>query len=157
MAFDREVRSHLMRVKNRSEVFGNQFFMDENDEIVGEEELLLISATDLPLDAAYSLALRHGGAAYPAHIDRDANGIVAILGTVPTEPAFTAVELRDQSNREVFTERYGLAGKHFVFSSDAHQLGPIGEAGGVIELDDEPYSSARVRRALIDVLRGEVQ
>ncbi len=155
MAFDREVKTHLLPVKNRPEVFGNQFFMNEQDEVTGEEELLLLSATDLPLTDAYELVLRHGGAAYPAHIDRDANGIIAILGTVPEEPAFAAVELRDGQNREAYIRQYGLEGKRFVCSSDAHNLWTIQENVHAMELDDEPYSGAKVRQSLIAVLRGE--
>lgn len=156
MAFDREVKTHLLPVKNRTEIFGNQFFMNEEDEVTGEEELLLISATDLPLETAYALVQRYGGAAYPAHIDRDANGILAVLGTMPPEPAFAAVELRDGANREAYTRRYGLAGKRIVCSSDAHNLWTIQEGVHTIELDDEPYSSAKVRQSLIEILRGEV-
>lgn len=155
MAFDREVRAHLMPVRNRKEVFGNQLLMNEEDELLGEEELLLISATDLPLEDAYALVLRYGGAAYPAHIDRDANGIIAILGTVPPEPAFPAVELRDRANRETYTGRYGLANRLIVCSSDSHNLWTIGDGGESMALDDEPYSSAKVRNALIEVLRGD--
>ena len=156
LAFDREVKTHLLPVKNRAEVFGNQFFMNEEDEVEGEEEILLISATDLPLEDAYALVLRYGGAAYPAHIDRDANGIIAILGTVPLEPVFPAVEFCDSANREAYTERYGLSGKRVVCSSDSHNLWTIGDGGAEIELDDEPYSSAHVRHALIGTLRGDV-
>ena len=155
LAFDREVKAHLIPVKNRKEIFGNQFLMDEEDAVRGEEELLLLSATDLPLEEAYALALRYGGAAYPAHIDRDANGLLAILGTMPPEPVFPALELRDRENCEDYTQKYGLAGKRLICSSDSHNLWTIGDAGGTIELDDEPYSSAHVRRVLIDVLRGD--
>ena len=156
LGFDREVKAHLLPVRNRIEVFGRQLLMNEEDEVTGEEELLLISATDLPLEDAYALALRYGGAAYPAHIDRDANGIIAILGAIPPEPAFPAFELRDGANRTAYTERYGLAGRRIVCSSDSHNLWTIGDGGASIELDDEPYSGARVRRALIETLRGDV-
>ena len=155
LAFDQEVKTHLLPVKNRKAVFGNQILVNEEDEPIGEEELLLISATDLPLEQAYALARSYGGAAYPAHIDRDANGIVAILGTVPQELAFPAVELRDRANREAYTERHGLAGKRLICSSDSHNLWTIGDSGDAIELDDEPYSSAKVRNALIGILRGD--
>lgn len=155
LAFDREVKAHLLPVKNRPEVFGNQLMVDERDEIVGEEELLLLSATSLQLEDAYALALYYGGAAYPAHIDRSANGIIAILGTMPPEPEFPAVELRDGSNLETYTGRYGLSGKHILCSSDSHNLWTVGDCGASIELDDEPYSSARVRGALIEMLRGD--
>ena len=157
MAFGEEVRRHLIPVRNRKEVFGNQLFVNERDEVTGEEELLLLSATDLPLDEAWRTVLRHGGAAYPAHIDRDANGIIAVLGTVPEDPPFAAVELRDGENREEYTRRYHLEGKRFVCSSDSHNLWTIQEGVHTLELDDEPYSSSKVRRSLIGLLRGEAQ
>ncbi|MBE6934959.1 MAG: PHP domain-containing protein [Ruminococcaceae bacterium] len=155
MAFNQEVRAHLMPIRNKPEVFGNQFFVNEQDDVLGEEEILLISATDLPLEDAYQLVLRYGGAAYPAHIDRDSNGIIAILGSMPEEPLFSAVELRDGANREAYTEKYGLSGRHFVCSSDSHNLWTIQEGEHTLELDDEPYSSAKVRQSLIAWLRGE--
>lgn len=153
--FETIVRSRRMQIKNRPDIFGNQLLVNTDDEIIGREELLLIPATTLPLEEAYRLALDCGGAAYPAHIDREANGIVAILGTVPTEPAFSAIELRDGENREAYTEQYALQDKRFVCSSDAHHLWDIQEAAHYLELNDEPYSSSKVREALIDLLRGE--
>lgn len=156
LAFEQKVRSHFPGVKNRPAIFGNQLFVDAEDNVTGEEPLLLIPATTLSLSEGYALAVSHGGAAYPAHIDREANGIVSILGTVPKEPAFTAAELRDLSNAEAYTAQHGLAGKQLVISSDAHHLWDIQEAGPKLALDDEPYSSQRVRHALIAKLRGEV-
>ena len=70
-------------------------------------------------------------------------------------PFVPAVELRDGSNLETYTGRYGLSGKHVLCSSDSHNLWTVGDCGASIELDDEPYSSARVRGALIEMLRGD--
>lgn len=156
-AFEEVVRSRRMGVKNRPEIFGNQLLVNTEDEIIGREETLLIPATSISVEEAYALVLSHGGAAYPAHIDREANGMVAILGTVPAEPPFAAVELRDGENKEEYTKRYSLENKCFVCSSDAHHLWDIQEAKHFFSLDDEPYSSARVRHALIALLRGETE
>ena len=38
--------------------------------------------------------------------------------------------------------------------SDAHRLWEINEAEHTVALDDEPYSSQRVREALLEHLRG---
>ena len=43
----------------------------------------------------------------------------------------------------------------YVASSDAHYLTDIAEEGFAVEIDDEPYSSQRVRDALIDYLLGK--
>ena len=44
MAFDHYVEEHLLPIPNRPETFGKQQIMNENDEITGEDPILLISA-----------------------------------------------------------------------------------------------------------------
>lgn len=154
LTFERLVKPCRLQVKNRKEIFGNQLLVDANDTVLAEEETLLFPATSIGLSEGFSLAEACGGIAYPAHIDREANGIVSILGTVPTEPAFSAVELRDRENLESCTRLHRLEGKQIVFSSDAHHLWQVQEASAYFDLDDTPYSSARVRQALIDHLKS---
>lgn len=153
LAFAQEVRLRAMKVKNRPEIFGNQFYMDEDDAVLGEEETLLLPATTLSLSEGCALAAAHGGAAYPAHIDREANGIVAILGTVPTTPEFAAVELRDAKNTEAY--QHAIADRQIVICSDAHHLWQIQQDAPTLTLEDAPYSSRKVRHALIALLRGD--
>lgn len=152
MAFDREVHGHIIPVKNRPEIFGNQHIVDCDDNILDREELLLINATDLDVDSAMDLVRRHGGALYPAHIDRPSNGMIAILGTVPAEYGFSCVEFNDYEQREKILSDHGLTDCNTLCSSDAHDLGRINEAEHFIDLEDEPYSSALVRQRLIEFL-----
>ena len=154
-AFDESVQQTRMQIKNKPAVFGNQLYMDAEDGVLGEEPNLLIPATSLTLEAATSLALEYGGAAYPAHIDRPSNGIIGILGTLPETPYFPTLELNDAANIPEYREKYGLQNRRIVCSSDAHHLWQLREENLSVELDDEPYSSARVRQALIDLLRQE--
>ena len=121
MAFDGYVAEHRPKIPNRPDIFGHQYVRDENDEIVSEEEYLLINASDLTLEDAYREVLARGGVAYPAHIDRPANGIVEILGTVPESPPFTAFELNDGNNEAEYREKYPvIRNLPRVVSSDAH-------------------------------------
>lgn len=158
MSFDGEVKKHLIKIKNKPEIFGNQFVMDENDEVASEFEYLLINATDLDLESASKLVDSFGGVSYPAHIDRESNGIVAILGTFPDTPEFSAFELNDKSSLEEYRKNHGiLNGLQYVVSSDAHHLWNISEAENEIMLDDEPYSSQKVRDALILHLKNKLK
>lgn len=68
--FSEAVRDKRLPIRNKPAVFGNQFYTDAEDHILGEEPNLLIPAAKLDPEAATALALAHGGAAYPAHIDR---------------------------------------------------------------------------------------
>ena len=156
LSFNDFVDGRRMKIKNKPEIFGNQRIMDAEDGIIGEEENLLINAADISLDEAFREVISRGGVAYPAHIDRQANGIVETLGTFPNEPAFTAYELNDAGSEEEYRRRFPiLDGLRRAVSSDAHYLWNISEAKFSIPLDDEPYSSALVRERLIDWLLGK--
>lgn len=153
MRFGEEIKRHLMPLKNRPEIFGDQLVLDGEDEIVGEEELLLISATDLPVAEAIALAKQFGAHVHPAHIDRQSNGMVAILGDVPAEYGFRVFELRERENiNELSATVEELCEDAVVVCSDAHHLWDISEAENFVLIDDEPYSSALVRKKLFERL-----
>ena len=154
MAFSDEVYEHIMPIENKPERFGNQIITDSMDEPVGEVKKLLISATDLWMSDAIALVRKYNGHVRPAHIDREANGIVSILGDVPVEYGFNYVEFRDRENIAPYYERYkSLDNTKTLICSDAHHLWDISEAGNTIELqDDEPYSSALVRKRFFEKL-----
>lgn len=154
MAFDREVYSHLLPIENRPDIFGNQLLMNGEDEEIGRESRLLISATDLWMGDAIALAKSYGAHVRPAHIDRSANGMISILGDVPAEYGFRVVEYRDAQKRTELEEQYpALAGTDALFCSDAHHLWDISEAEHSLEIFDDPYSSANVRRNFFAWLR----
>ena len=156
MAFDEEVDSKRIKIKNREDIFGEQLILNEDDEIIGKDEHLLSNATMISLDEAPALVKKYGGVCYPAHIDRDANGIVAVLGTLPETPAFHCVEIHGLENIEPYKERFDLKDKVVVISSDAHYLQDVRDKENFFELDDEPYSSNKVRQELFKLLRGDV-
>ena len=153
MTFDAVIEKHRMQIPNRPEIFGNQWILDGEDEPIGVEEILLISATDLPIDAAVDLARAYGAHVHPAHIDRESNGIVAILGDIPEEYGFSAFELKEAEKLEETMARFSQVRKNAVLvSSDAHRLWEINEAEHSILLEDEPYSSSFVRQRFFEYL-----
>ena len=95
----------------------------------------------------------YGGICYPAHIDRDSNGIIAVLGTLPDEPIFNTVEFNREENVEAYARTYSLSNKNFVMNSDAHFLGNMNERSFFLSLDAEKKDPDAVRHALIDYLR----
>lgn len=155
MRFDAVINTHLMNIKNKPEIFGDQFILDSDDEIIGNEEKLLISATDLWIDDAIELARSYGAHVHPAHIDRESNGIISILGDIPTEYGFNCLEFNGAKNIEGIKDRYSSTVDALtVVSSDAHHLWDINEADNFIMIDDEPYSSSLVRKRLFEYLNG---
>ncbi|MBE6605661.1 MAG: PHP domain-containing protein [Ruminococcaceae bacterium] len=155
LAFSEKMKEYRTPFPNRVDIFGRQLYLDEKDEVLGEEENFLPIATTLSLESAYELALEYKALVYPAHIDRSANGIVETLGTLPDKPDFVCVEYKDSAMEDELIKKIpSLAGKKRVVNSDAHYLWDINEAENYIELDDEPYSSAYVRHQLFEYLRG---
>ncbi len=153
MEFNSVIDARRIRIKNRTDIFGDQLILDSEDKCIGTEEDLLSNATTVMLDEVPDIVGQFGGVCYPAHIDRQANGIIASLGTFPKTPHFSAFELHDGKKAEEYIKKYGLEGKRLIVSSDAHYLTDINDAENYIELDDEPYSSALVRQRLLDALR----
>ena len=103
---------------------------------------MLLDSAAISCDDVRELAFALGGAAVPAHIDRDANSMLKILGTVPEE--YPVVELSTRATAEEIAKwsRTRLV----IVDSDAHVLDDISEKGE-IELPE------RTVAALIDRLR----
>ncbi len=155
MSFDAEVADRLMKITNRPEIFGEQLILDENDEVIGHIDDLLINATDIPIDAVPALVTKYNGVCFPAHIDRDSNGIIAMLGLFPDTPYFGIVELHDTDKLPPLAERFPMLNDKLVVSgSDAHYLDQMRDKAAYLELDDEPYSSSKVRHSLFELLRS---
>lgn len=155
-AFDEELDFYKPKTENRPEIFGDQLYTGLNDEPRGTEKRLLIAATSLDLESAVKLVRKHGGVAYPAHIDREANGIISILGTIPPEPEFTCAEFREEKNIAEYSRKHKILEKmSFVCGSDAHHLWDIAEASFFEELECEPNSEDSVRKELLKKLRAE--
>lgn len=154
MAFDAEIAGHRMPINNRPEIFGNQWILDHEDEIIGEEKNLLISATDIWLGDAVRLARQFGAHVHPAHIDRESNGILSILGDIPEEYYFNYLEFHDAANIVLYQKQFSyISADSVLICSDAHHLWEINEAEHVIFLQDEPYSSSLVRHRLLETLK----
>lgn len=155
MAFGEEVNRRRIPIPNRTDIFGDQLILDGEDEIIGTEANLLPNATDISLEQSVPLVEQYNGICWPAHIDREANGVIATLGTFPEEPRFTWAELNNGQKAAVLWQQYPILKEMpYLISSDAHYLEQLREAENWFELpggsDDE------VRRQLFDKLRRGV-
>ena len=104
MRFDKALEVHRLKFKNRPDIFGEQLILDGMDNVIGTEEDLLSYATDISIEDAPALVKSYGGVCYPAHIDRDANGLIAILGDIPPDSEFLYYELHDGERIKEFSE-----------------------------------------------------
>lgn len=153
MEFSEEVNSRRILFPNRVDVYGEQYIMDGNDEVVGTEPDLLSNATTISVDECPALAEKFSGICYPAHVDRQANGIIATLGTFPDIKGFKCCEFHDAEKVEEYLANYPIGDRHIVISSDAHFLWDMRDENKYFLIDDEPYSSDLVRKRIFEKLR----
>ncbi|MBR5308282.1 MAG: PHP domain-containing protein [Clostridia bacterium] len=138
MEFSDFVYDRILPINNNPKIFGDQIVADTDGQTVRTVERLLISATDIPVDEVPALIKRFGGICYPAHIDRESNGIISILGDIPPEPGFTSAELHDNSRIDEYKGNYPITENYtFVSSSDAHSLSAINTDINCFEFDEE--------------------
>ena len=119
------IQGRKLKIKNRPEVFGRQRILNEYDEQIGEEEDLLIVSSGVSVEEAAALVKGYGGIAVPAHIEKQSNGLIGILGAFDAGLGFEMVESAADT---------GVSLPRLV-NSDAHYLWDISEAEHALEAE----------------------
>ncbi len=100
--------------------YGDQVWVDDEENIAGSlEKLLILGTTDLSIEDAVHWTHSRGGLVIPAHIDRTAFGALEQLGFLPDAP-YDAVECTRPPEASL-TGRWTVTA-----SSDAHYIKDIG-------------------------------
>ena len=141
----KKVYDALPDIKNRPEIFGNQYYMDEDDNIIGEEEKLLISPTSLSTERLLDIVKSVGGLYFPAHVDRHSYSILTNLGFIPEELNIDGIEISKKvSDVGVYLDsRPDLKGYAVLRNSDAHYLTDIAEKDASVSKDSFEKMFAR--------------
>ena len=114
-----------LKIRNKREIFGKQQILNENDEPVGEIEDLLIVSSGISVEEVAKLVKGYGGIPIPAHVDKQSNGLIGVLGAFDRSLGFELVESTQDP-------RLGLP---YITDSDAHYLWDISEAEHFIEAE----------------------
>ncbi len=131
-----EVDAALPNLRNRAETLGEQFVVDAAGDFVRREGRLLLVSANIALEDAAVRVKHLGGIAIPAHIDRPANGLIALLGFVPPQLNATALEISPNISGGAARARFHLpADAALIRSSDAHWLDAIGSAVTEFEIE----------------------
>ncbi len=156
LEFSEFVDQNRMKIKNRPDIFGEQLIMNAEDEVIGQVDELLIPATELDIFTAASEVFARGGAAYPAHIEKPADSIIAMLGDIPAEAGFHAAEIKNPERIDELREKYPILKDMLIISdSDSHTLEGLAGDPPELELGVEVEGEDEIRRAVIKSLRGE--
>jgi 3',5'-nucleoside bisphosphate phosphatase len=123
--------------ENDERRFGIQAIVNENGEVEGINNKLLIGAIDLSLDKLIKQIHKLNGLAIAAHIDRESFSVLSQLGFIDEMIKFDALEITPVTGIEKARIKYRELSKYsFIVSSDAHFLKDIGTATTRIVLQE---------------------
>jgi PHP family Zn ribbon phosphoesterase len=115
------VYEKLPDLKNKKEIFGEQWVVDQEGQKIREVERLLLVGTTLSVEEAVAIVHKLGGLCIAAHIDRQAFSLWGHLGCIPPGLPLDGVELTPHLSRQpeqiAQVKKEGFA---YVVSSDAH-------------------------------------
>lgn len=134
------IQNAMPKVKNKPTIFGHQWVMNEEDEVIGEIEQMLLVASQISIEELCPLVRSYGGIIYPAHIDRSSYSILSNLGTIPKELGFKTIELSKIAKMDEYMNQY--KDYRIVTGSDAHYLEDLCE--GEFFMDLSTYSQKDV-------------
>lgn len=137
LEFSQEIHTHIPKIENRAEIFGEQQIRDERDNIIGEEKLLLTTSTDISIDEVENILNKYGGIWFPAHLDRASYSVISSLGILPDSLSLHAAEFTRNADLEEYKNTYPILNKTKILTnSDAHYLENILPAENKLELKE---------------------
>lgn len=113
----------LPNLANEPEHFGEQYVVDSTGEYVRTEERLLLTSCSMSLEETASVVLQLDGLFIPAHVNRQAFGLIPVLGFIPGDLSISAVEIsRHLSPAQALQLFPQLQQYPMIQSGDVHRL-----------------------------------
>ena len=123
--------------ENDERFFGVQLVVDSHGSLKSINHRLLITSTDMSVETISAEVAERGGLSLPAHVDRQASGILAVLGFIPEELRPVAVEISSVlAPKEAVARFPQLAGMTMIRSSDAHLLADVGRVPTTLLIEE---------------------
>jgi 3',5'-nucleoside bisphosphate phosphatase len=140
------ISSHLPLIQNQPDHFGEQFIVDSTGEFIRRESQLLLTSTSLSFNMACQMVHDLGGLFIPAHVNRQAFGLIANLGFIPTDVPVDALEFSRHIQLNEISKKFPqVMGYPILQNGDVHRLN---EFLGVVEFIIEKPSIDEIRLAL---------
>lgn len=146
--FQSIVDKSLPDLKNNIEYLGEQFVVDKEGDFVRREERLLITSSSLSVYEACKIVTELDGLFIPAHVNREAYGIISHLGAIPPDLAVHTLEISRHITPEKACQKFpDLKKYHLIQSGDVHYLDDF---LGVNEFTIEKRTLNEIKLALLN-------
>lgn len=130
------IDKHLIKVKNQSDYYGNQYIFNEFDEVIGIEDNLLISSLDLNVYQIVKKVHEFNGVVILAHVMAKRYGIYEVYHGIPDDLNYDGIEVESiKQLNELKQICKHLKDDYVFFNSDAHNLESISEPINQIDRD----------------------
>lgn len=142
LSFGEEMAALMPPIPNNPEKMGDQIYVDEDENILGEVENYLVVSADIGIDDLARRVHALGGLVIPAHVDRAAFSLSSQLGFVPEGEwdALEVVRLPQASAAAVSTLNPVLTPTALQYplitSSDAHYTEHVGRRAFELDIGD---------------------
>ncbi len=139
-AFQEFLDLHLPKIQNDEDRFGYQLIVDEEENIIGEKEYLLISALDVGIEELYHVVHNLNGLFIPAHVNKPANSLMSQLGFIPPDLKADGLEISRHITKEAFLKKNAYLKKFsFIQDSDAHYIHLMGETYCFFHIENRTF------------------
>lgn len=125
------IEPQILKIPNKKKILGNQYIMDESDNLVREVEYSLLMSVNMSIDEIAAEIRNHRGFFMPAHVDKSSNSLLANLGFIPPGLNIKAVEIYKRQEDTSMYDKYIK-----MFNSDAHRLTDISEQENYMEIEE---------------------
>lgn len=143
------VDAKLPDLKNKETLFGAQFVVDAQDELVRIEDRLLLVSTDISIEDAVAQVGQCGGICIAAHVDKSAFSVISQLGFIPPGLTFAALEVSKYTSHQNGLMLSGTQTYPMIVSSDAHRLDDLAGPKTWFYLENPTFSE------IIKAFKGE--
>lgn len=144
-AFQEYLDRYLPPVPNDPGRFGDQVWVNRNDEIMGEAPYLLISALDRNVNQVAAFVKRLGGLFIAAHVERPSFSLISQLGFIDPSLPLDAIEYTDASRfaRLQSGQKY-LSNYTSYPASDAHYPEQIGRNPCLVQASEPLFDNLKM-------------
>ncbi|MDI3526445.1 MAG: 3,5-nucleoside bisphosphate phosphatase [Tenuifilum sp.] len=138
------IENNILKISNKSDVFGYQVVVNEQEEIIQEVDYYLHAALNKSINEVSEFLQSIQGIFIPAHVDRLKYSLTSQLGFIPPDLKFDALEISKNSKVSDFCSHNRIeSSKTFIRNSDAHYIHQVGEIHTEYELNEISLAGLR--------------
>lgn len=143
-AFQEYLDAHLPPIPNDPERFGDQVYVNRNDEIIGEAPYLLLSALDQSVGKIAAKVHSLDGLFIAAHVERPSFSLISQLGFIDPSLPLDAIEYNHSERFAQLLKGHSYLNKYVQYNaSDAHYPEQIGSRYAIWKTDVCSFENLR--------------